>query len=81
MPLLQVGGHIAAGSMVDLRGMRIHGALLQLWGEGAMYKGIGPVLLRAAPVHMAYLPVYDYVFGQLEKFPPSHTDVPDAERC
>ena len=30
-------------------------------GLRGLYRGIGPVLARAVPVHMAYLPVYDHV--------------------
>lgn len=33
-------------------------ALAQLWREGTMYRGLSSMLLRAVPVHMAYLPVY-----------------------
>ena len=33
-------------------------ALAALWREGAMYTGVSSMLLRAVPVHLAYLPVY-----------------------
>ena len=51
--------------MKNLRGMAVHEALRQLWREGGMYRGMGPVLARAVPVHMAYLPVFDAVSSVL----------------
>ena len=37
----------------------------QLYREKALYKGIAPVLMRAIPVHAAYLPVYDFAMTYL----------------
>ena len=55
------------GALQDMRGMKAHEALLQLWREGGMYRGVGPVLARAVPVHMAYLPVFDLVSTVLDE--------------
>ena len=63
-----VGARVGAGAgMVNMRGMRADAALLQLYREGALYRGIGPVLARAAPVHMSYLPVFDWVVCTLRE--------------
>ena len=40
-------------------------ALKTLAREGALYRGFSPILMRALPVHMAYLPVYDLVMSKL----------------
>ena len=56
-----VGPAHGGAGMADMRALRADQAVLQLWREGALYRGIGPVLARAVPVHMAYLPVYDCV--------------------
>jgi len=62
-----VGGEKDVRALADLRSMTIGGAFVQLWKEGSMYRGLVPVLLRAIPVHMAYLPVYDVVYHSLCK--------------
>jgi len=41
------------------------GGLGQLWREGAMYRGLSAMLLRAVPVHMVYLPMFGLVMGAL----------------
>ena len=60
-------GQSQSHRLTSMRGMQAHHALLQLWREGGMYRGIGPVLIRAIPVHMAYLPVFDLVSSLLRK--------------
>jgi hypothetical protein len=68
---MQVAGDSGQGlvkGMVDMRSLRADQALLQLCREGALYRGIGPVLARAVPVHVAYLPVYDVVDSMLRDF-------------
>jgi hypothetical protein len=64
----QSGIGIGKHQMADMRGMPPHEALVQLWREGAMYRGLGPVLARGVPVHMAYLPVYDFVASVLGEY-------------
>ena len=61
------GGGQQQHRLTSMRGMKAHHALRQLWREGGMYRGIGPVLIRAIPVHMAYLPVFDLVSSLLRK--------------
>jgi hypothetical protein len=41
------------------------GGLAELWKEGAMYRGLSATLLRAVPVHIAYLPMFGVVMGAL----------------
>jgi hypothetical protein len=43
----------------------IVGGLAELWREGAMYRGLPAMLLRAVPVHIAYLPMFGVVMGTL----------------
>ena len=62
---MQTAGTREAGGMVDLRRSGPLAALAQLWREGALYRGLGPVLVRSVPVHIAYLPVFDLVAGWL----------------
>jgi len=35
--------------------------LLELWREGACYRGVSAMLLRAVPVHAVYMPAYSLV--------------------
>jgi solute carrier family 25 carnitine/acylcarnitine transporter 20/29 len=60
-------GSMQAGGMADLRSRGPLEALVELWRERALYRGIGPVLLRSVPVHVAYLPVYDLVATRLSR--------------
>ena len=62
---MQTAGTAEAGGMVDLRSRGPLAALAQLWREGALYRGFGPVLVRSVPVHIAYLPVFDLVSSWL----------------
>jgi hypothetical protein len=55
------------GGMVDMRTLRVSEAFVQLWREGGVYRGITPVLLRAVPVHMCYLPVFDFMLSWLRE--------------
>jgi len=48
-----------------LPGGTVRSTFGKLWREKALYRGIGPVLVRAVPVHAAYLPVYDFVMMHL----------------
>jgi solute carrier family 25 carnitine/acylcarnitine transporter 20/29 len=64
MQVAEGAGHGAG----DMRRLRPDQALLQLCREGALYRGIGPVLARAVPVHVAYLPVYDVVESMLREY-------------
>lgn len=48
-----------------LQGGTIGSTFRQLVAERALWKGMGPVLARAVPVHAAYLPVYDFVMQYL----------------
>lgn len=47
------------------RPLGIVGGLAELWREGAMYRGLPAMLLRAVPVHIAYLPMFGVVMGAL----------------
>ena len=44
-------------------GTSVVGALVQLWRERAVYRGLTPMLVRAVPVHMVYLPCYTFLMG------------------
>ncbi len=48
--------------------------ILALWREGAMYRGVSAMLLRAVPVHAVYMPTYTFVLRCLSA--PSSTPVP-----
>jgi len=61
---MQLAG--AVGCPKDFRKISIYTAFQQLRREGALYRGFGPTLVRAVPVHMAYLPVFDVVMTMLE---------------
>lgn len=39
--------------------------LVELWREGACYRGVGAMLLRAIPVHAVYMPTYSLVLRAL----------------
>ena len=47
------------------RGQGMLAALSALWREGAMYRGVSANLLRAVPVHMAYLPVFGLLMSSM----------------
>ena len=48
-----------------VRAQGVLSALAGLYREGALYRGFAPILARALPVHMAYLPVYDFAMAAL----------------
>jgi hypothetical protein len=39
---------------------------MEVWREGSMYRGFSTVLIRAGPVHCAYVPVYDAFLEHLQ---------------
>ena len=64
-PLDAAKTRIQASTDPAVRAQGVLSALKALAREGALYRGFTPVLARALPVHMAYLPVYDYVMARL----------------
>ena len=56
---------IQASTDPAVRSQGVLSALRALARERALYRGFAPVLVRALPVHMAYLPVYDFVMARL----------------
>lgn len=51
---------VALGS-TSARDFGILRGLLELWREGACYRGVSAMLLRAIPVHAVYMPAYSLV--------------------
>ena len=45
----------------------IRAGLLQLWRENALYRGLSPMLLRALPVHIVYLPSFAFFMSCVGK--------------
>jgi hypothetical protein len=52
-------------SSADGQPRGIVAGLQALRRKNALYKGFGPVALRAIPVHMCYLPIYDAAMSWL----------------
>ena len=52
-----------ASTDASVRAQGVFSALKELARERALYRGFGPILARALPVHMAYLPVYDFMMA------------------
>lgn len=55
-----IAGSSHSGGLTGL----VHG-LLALQREGALYRGLGAMLLRAIPVHMVYMPTYSLVLAAI----------------
>ena len=64
-PLDAAKTRLQASADPAVRAQGVLPALRALAREGALYRGLGPVLARALPVHMAYLPVYDFAMDRL----------------
>lgn len=64
-PLDAAKTRIQASTDAGVRAQGVLSAMKGLAREGALYRGFAPVLARALPVHMAYLPVYDFVMSLL----------------
>lgn len=43
--------------------------LAEMYREGALYRGLAPMLARAVPVHMVYLPCYTFLIARLAPRP------------
>ena len=58
---------VALGTELEATGANVGvlRGLLALWREGACYRGVSAMLLRATPVHAVYMPTYTIVLKAL----------------
>ena len=56
----------AATGAGSARSVGLIPALVSLWRDGAMYRGVSSMMARAVPVHLAYLPVYGLLMTALD---------------
>jgi hypothetical protein len=73
-----VGGGAAVGAGPGAHAPGVLQVLGTLWREGAAYRGLSAMLVRAVPVHMVYLPCYSFLLARISR--PRTTAEPDERR-